>query len=298
MPMADPGASAARHGAPAAKPAPKCYNRDMRTLLSILPGIAAALVALGCGSDGPTGPRRLAGYYQLERVAGQNLPVTTPPPCQFCPPLTVYHGDMVLHANGTYELGAGGLGFQRGTFRVAGSEVRLLWETTDEFPEPIETSAVAEGDSIVVFAGPGNDIPFVFRRATRAQVAISPGLHLLARINGAGPPLITYDTVINGNRFVTSVVFDSIEFETDVFYRRHRSEQTDMHDADSGVILTSSEAYMIYGSYEGAPGRVILRPFGVFPGDVVSDTLAVVGSALVRSTQVGTTTLEERYERP
>jgi hypothetical protein len=137
---------------------------------------------------------------------------------------------------------------------------------------------------------------YEFRRATPDAVAISPGLYTLASVN-ARADLASMDTVINGERHVSRVVFDSLAFIDRVFYRRHRSQSSTTYVA-GGDSISSGESWAIYGSYaNGGSGSVILRSYATFGFETGRDSLTIADQGLVRRTLTTRGVIEERYER-
>ena len=262
----------------------------------ILPIIAATLAASACGD--PTGSSAVAGHYRLVSVDGQPLPYVAPPSTGFGGE-AIHHGDLLLRGDRTFRIGiAGAAGSVAGTFRLNGGEIRLMGISGPGDSPGAIFSGLVDGDSIGVDAETATSMRrYVFRRAQRDPVAVSPGIHSLTAINGRGEPLTSYDTVIDGNHYVTRVLFDSLEFVDAVFYRRHRSEVSVVEDATGTPLATSSTTTRGYGGYGGSSDVVVLRPYWRAPNEPWSDTLAVVGSALVRTTPLIGRTLVERYER-
>ena len=264
----------------------------------IFPGALAitAIFAMAC-SEGPTAASAAAGSYDLVSVNGMPLPYTYPVSVGFSG--GVYHGDLVLRGNRTFRLGIGGWagGMASGTFNVAGDELTLTLPSSEPGGSGTEFSGEIAGDSVVVDLGLSpTPFRYVFRRAQRERITAASGTYTLTAVNGNGEPLMTRDTVIGGDRHSTRVLFDTLVFVDDVFYRQHRAEESVLELAD-GTHLLSGQATDAYGSYDGAPGKVVLRPYLPLATGRWSDTLAIVNESLVRTTTFTDRTLEEKYER-
>ena len=252
--------------------------------------LTAILFAVAC-DNGPSEPMVTPGLYRLVSVNGQAVPWTSPPSSGFL--ATIEHGDLYLRGNGTFGLGIGGNtgGQVSGNFRALNStQIRLT--VTGGLPSDTVTVTLA-GDSASFLS----THRFVFKRVTTLQ-SINPGVFVLATINGrGGSPLVESDTVIDGNRFVARVHFDTLHFMDEVFYRRHRYQSHVTYTA-SGDSNFSSVEWTNFGAHDTISGTVVLRGYSrPFPAHPKGDTLSIVGNDLVRRSQLITGLREDRYVR-
>jgi hypothetical protein len=98
---------------------------------------------------------------------------------------------------------------------------------------------------------------------------------------------LTYERLVDDQRFVERVLFDSVAFHDGVFFRRTWSGQT-MWILPSGDTLEASSGFVTHGSYVGGEGVRVLRDYSKRSGIRVSvpaaDSLALVRDTLVRRT--------------
>jgi hypothetical protein len=250
--------------------------------------LTVALFALAC-DDGPSGPNAVSGVFRLVSVNGQPVPWASPPSMGLL--ITVDHGDLHLRGNGTFGLGVGGsLGwFVSGQYRAfEDNRVRLMLTNGSA----IDTMTLTvRGDSAVLTL----TNRYVFKRVATPQT-ITPGIFVLAAINGRGPPLTEGDTVINGERYVARVQYDTVTFLDGMFYQRHRSESAVRYLASGDSVVGAAE-WTNFGAHDRINGAVILRRYWTNSSEPRSDTLWTVGNDLVRRTQFIYGLQEDRYVR-
>lgn len=257
--------------------------------------LVMALFTAACG-DGPSGPNGLSGVYRLVSINGQPVPWVSPPSSGFF--MAVESGDLHLRGNGTFGMGVAGGGFTSGNYRaVSGDRVRLT--LTDGSAIDTMTLTVG-GDSAVLNvqeqAGMVTlTLSYVFKRVATPQT-ITPGVFVLSAINGRGPPLTEADTVINGERFVARVHYDTLRFIDEKFYQRRRSESAVRYLTNGDSVFSAVE-WTTFGAHDPVNGAIVLRRYWSYNNEPRQDTLWTVGSDLVRRTQYIYGLQEDRYVR-
>ena len=258
-------------------------------------GVFAICATAVAACDGVYPSTPVAGYYQLATVNGRQLPYLSPPSFGF--PWQIRRGDLLLRPNGTFmqvvgsnsALGPTG----EGTYRRSGTEVTFHWRGASPDAEPLV--ATARGDSIAVTYGAGmhsESLHFVFRRVPLPASVIPDTRYRLSSVNGRTGDLVVHDTTVDSNRYVSVVVFDTLEFFDGVFVRRHRAE-ADTSYYDGLPALFETREWTAWGAIESGPGWVR----GYYHNSAVADSLAIRGDTLVRRTPLITGVREDRYPR-
>jgi len=259
--------------------------------------LTVALFTAACG-DGPSGPNGMSGVYRLVSINGQPVPWVLPPSMGFF--MALESGDLHLRGNGTFGMGvAGSLGwFTSGNYRVV-SDDRVRLTLTDGSAIDTMTLTVG-GDSAVLNlqeqAGLVTlTLTHVFKRIATPQT-ITPGVFVLAAINGRGPPLTEADTVINGERFVERVHYDTLRFMDGKFYQRRRSESSVRYLSNGDSVVGAVE-WTTFGAHDPVNGAIVLRRYWSYNNEPRQDTLWTVGNDLVRRTQYIYGLQEDGYVR-
>jgi hypothetical protein len=226
------------------------------------------------------------------------MPWVSPPSTGFL--MAVDYGDLHLRGNGTFGLGVGGSfgWYMSGHYRAHNSnQVRLT--PTDGAAGDTITLTVGGDSAALILQGQVGVITvthrYVFRRVAQPQ-SITPGLFVLASINGRDSPLVEYDTVMNGERFVTRVDYDTLRFLDAMFYERRRS-QSFVRYLTNGDSLLGAVEWMAVGAHDQFAGGVVLRRYFSGGFEPRRDTLWTAGNDLLRRSQFIYGLQEDRYVR-
>lgn len=256
---------------------------------------AAVLILTGCSES--TAPGGSRGFFRLATVNSTSLPYQCPPSAN-SPPCSIAAGELLLRPNATFTLAVDGILFlMEGTYVRAHDSITFTVPNGESGQPSFVFSAPQAGDSIVVTLSPP-PIVLTFRSSPLPAGAIASATYLLTEANGrAGQPVILSDTVIRGSRYVSRVDFDSLELKDGVFFRQHRAESSTLYitSADS---LRDEFKGLSYGSFTSAQGSVVLRRyFWALLGQGPTDSLAISGSTLTRTTRFSGGNRVERYSR-
>jgi hypothetical protein len=266
--------------------------------------LAMLLTSSAC-DEGPLFPDGVAGVYHLASINGQGLPFTyVASPLGGYAGVTIDQGALHLREDRTWGWGVGGVGygllagrvasFESGTYVGSDNRFRLIPE-----PGPLSRSDTLElkvaGDSAVLDAMTTlGQFRYAFQRGAVNIAAMTRHTYLLTSIDGRGPPFLVFDTVYEFDRYVEEVLFDTIAFVDEVFYRQHRHERKVLYPTDGDSSWSSLE-WTGYGSYAANTGLAVLRPYGRVGNMPSHDTLQALGAELLRETWSGSRMRQDRY---
>lgn len=159
-------------------------------------------------------------------------------------------------------------------------------------------SGKIEGDSITFILPEHSWFPFVFKRGVAPETPRN-GLFVLSAVNGRRDEFVVLDVVVDGKRTRRTIVYDSIVFIDQVFYRFHRREYEIVTDSAGRSVTSSERTIPGYGAYDSGPGFVALRAYFLSPVFIAHDTLTASSDVFIRDREVDGSDipLVERYER-
>lgn len=258
-------------------------------LVPLAAATLAVILASACSDS--TGPEPGVGYYRLETVNGR--PLSDLPRRSRS---AISHGDLLLRDDGSFAIGTSGriagLGFfMSGTWRLADVTLHLTVPPWEAGGHTREMSATLDADSVVLVlewmvpdVGIVAPYAYVFRRAPRSRQPVSPGVYVMTSLDGREDltaEWTEWEQTEWERRVVHRVLYDSITFLDQAFFRRHRAERTVWYLApgDSNPGYTE---WTTHGSYEGRDGALVLRDFFSAEDLLAADTLAVGQGTLIR----------------
>ena len=269
--------------------------------------LVTLLISSAC-DEGPLFPDRVAGVYHLASVNGQGLPFAyyTPAHLGYYGGFIIDQGALHLREDRTWGWGVGGVGhgflagpvasFESGTYVGSDNRFSLIPE-----PGPLSRSdtlelTVAEDSAVLDATTALGRFRYAFQRGAVNIAAMTRHKYVLTSIDGRGPPFLVFDTVYEFDRYVEEVLFDTIAFVDEVFYRQHRHERKVLYPTDGDSSWSSLE-WNGYGSYAANVGLAVLRPYGRVGNMPSHDTLRALGAELLRETPSGNRMRQDRYTR-
>ena len=232
--------------------------------------LATATLLSACDGS-PVVPDEATGLYRLESVDGSHVP-TVVNGGPFSLSTSVMRGEMLLLPDGAFEIAIAS------EFPVAiqgqahGSHGQLSFEWTNPGDTTRHvTTGSAGGDSIVMDLTPVQ----VFRRFVRPPPELSDGLYVLALVNGHGAPFVVGSDTSGGNRYISSVAYDSITLRHGLFLTRSRRTETTVVTATDSSLGAYAERRSP-GTFVSTGGWLVLRDYMLQQSQLTSDSLAVL----------------------
>jgi hypothetical protein len=238
------------------------------------------------GSDGA-----FRGVFRLVSVDGQPAPYYSPTGIG-----SVYSGDVALRPDGTFSLGIAGdtsvAQFTTGTFQSSAGEIHLSPSPEGPTTRPPRLLEIVSADTVALdVPAESGSIRLRFLRSRVWRPLETPAIYVLV------------DTTLREDypylNETTQVLFDSLVFLDDVFYRRHYSERFVEHLTSGDSVVRLSD-WSTPGGYARDSLSVETLGLSLYygGGGVFLDKLRIRDQTLERLTMVYyKRLLYEVYER-